>query len=303
LEHGEYEAACAKLAESQRLDPSSGTLLNVAKCHEKQGKLATAWADYLAAARLARTQGMTERAEEANRRAAELESNLSYLTIVVADPAPGLVIQRDKVTLESTTLGSRIPTDPGEHLLTVSAPGKESITLKVTIGAAKDAQTVTVPALRDSAPSSVVEPTKKTETAARDAGPPRATADEVRKAPLASTSSSRHTWAFVLGGVGIAGLGVGATFGFLARSSYDDAEKRCPSHRGCPEDALSARDDANVRANVANVAVGVGVVSLGVGTWLFFTSGSSKAEAKDRTVRVVPAVASRQAGLLIHGSF
>ena len=101
IEKGEVDAACEKFAESQRLDASSGTLLNLASCHEKQGKTATAWAEFLAAARLARTQGRPERSKEAESRAAALEPTLAYVRITMDDPVEGLTIHRDEVQLDA----------------------------------------------------------------------------------------------------------------------------------------------------------------------------------------------------------
>ena len=43
MQRQDYETACARFAESNRLDVAAGTLMNLATCEEKLGRVATAW--------------------------------------------------------------------------------------------------------------------------------------------------------------------------------------------------------------------------------------------------------------------
>ena len=71
---GKTAEACARFAESYTQEASSGTLLNLALCHQKEGKTATAWTEYRNAARLARSQGREDRANAAEEKVAAREN-------------------------------------------------------------------------------------------------------------------------------------------------------------------------------------------------------------------------------------
>ena len=86
---GNFKEACPKFAESQKLDPGGGTLINLAKCREAEGKLASAWAAYNEALSYSIKDGRKEREEQARARITALAPNLATLRIMV--PALSLI--------------------------------------------------------------------------------------------------------------------------------------------------------------------------------------------------------------------
>src|SRR5579871_2746595 len=49
VDRGDYATACPQFAESQRLDPAPGTLMNLADCEEHLGRVASAWEHFVQA--------------------------------------------------------------------------------------------------------------------------------------------------------------------------------------------------------------------------------------------------------------
>ena len=121
MDAGDYVHACPKLAESQRMDPGTGTLLNLGICYQKAGKTASAWGTFKEAAVLARRDNRADRVTYAQEQIALLEPGLSYLTVVVSDATKtiGLAVQVDGAALGEGAWGTAIPTDPGR---TISKP-------------------------------------------------------------------------------------------------------------------------------------------------------------------------------------
>ncbi len=250
LDAGRVAEACGKLAESQRIDARLGTLLNLATCHETLGKTASAWAAYNEAAAQAAATRQGERERFARGKLAELEAKLSKLTLVVAEPPPGLVVDLDGSELRAAALGTAIPVDPGPHVIEARAPGRVSWSIKVEAEPGPTEKRIDVPKLAPEAVASPVAP-------AQPAAPP-VSAREPSKARVAAGLG-----AFAAGS---AVLGAGVFFGLRTFALRDDAERDCVGDR-CTQAGLDRYDDARASATLSTIAIPLGVVLMAAGAY------------------------------------
>lgn len=147
MKAGQYANACPKLEAARKLFTSAGILLNLADCHEKIGRTASAWTEFGEAAAVAKRTNRDDDAEEATRRQAALEPSLPHLTIRVAHAVPGLGVKRDGAPIAPAAWGAALPVDPGAHEIRAEAAGFEPWTGSATVSTAGQVVTVDVPEL------------------------------------------------------------------------------------------------------------------------------------------------------------
>jgi len=290
FEQGKFAEACPRLAESQRLDPATGTLLALALCQEGLGKLASAWAAFTDVEGRSLREGREDRVKIAREHAAALKPRLSSLTLEVAAESAalaGLEVRVDGAAVGKGSFGIAVPVDGGEHRVEASAPGKAPFQTTVAVANESDAVRVSVPALAD-APAA--------EPALAPAAPP-ATSDT----GSAESGSGMRTAALVTAGAGVVALGVGSFLALSAKSDYDDAEADCNAGV-CPEEAYEASEDARSKGTVATVVFVVGGAALATGAVLWFLpppseSAPAAAGPRDLLVGLGPR------GLLLQGKF
>lgn len=262
LEQGAFSAACEKLEASNAIEPSAGTLLNLGSCRAKQGKTATSWANFVSAERLARRQNRADQALEAQRRADELEPQLSTLTLLAPEALPGLEVRRTGQLVPSASFGTAVPVDPGPTVIELSAPGYESARLQVTIGTSADHQTLELPQLQK-----IVEPDRSAS--------PLSSADSQSALGTGVHTDTSHVLPWTIGVLGGATLVAGGVLGALALSSNSKAIEACDQENNAAEcSATQARRDQQALAST--VCVGVGAVGVGIAAIWLLTAHSGR---------------------------
>jgi hypothetical protein len=283
IKRGKLAAGCDKLAASERLESSVGTLLNLGDCREKLGKHASAWAAFRKAEAMAKRSGTDDKRQaEAARRAAQLEPKLSNLVIEVPSGVAGLVVHRDGEVVDQAVWNTAMPVDPGTYTITAEAPGFVAWSALITVGAGATRQAVTVPAL------------ERVAVAAPPEGEP--------PAPRFITTRRTGTWStarkfsVVAGVLGAGAVGTGIYFGWRANDLQDRADRRCPLLVCNDAEGLRLNNDARTSALTANILYIAGGASLATAVVLWLAGAPEE-------IVVVPAVGDRQASISMTGRF
>jgi hypothetical protein len=262
VEAKRYAEACPKFAESQRLDPGTGTLLNLAACHEQQGKLASAWTEYSTVVTLAQRDNRPDRVAYAEERLKEIEPKLSRLTLELSSggDVSGLVIKLDGAVVGRPALGVAVPVDPGTHNVEAAAPGKRPWRTTVDVPAGPSTKSVVIPALVDAPDAPAAAAGAAPATVADDAG---------------DAGETQRIVAYTLGGAGVIGLGIGTAFGLSAISQNSESKDAGCEENVCTPAAAEIRKDAQAAGNASTVAFIAGGALLAAGVVVYLTAPSS----------------------------
>jgi hypothetical protein len=255
---GDLDQACAKFEASLQLLDQLGVRLNVADCHERQGRTATAWAEFSEAASQADRRG-DARGAFARQRAEALQPRLTRLVISVppANRPPGLVVRRDNVVVPSEAFGTPLPVDPGGHTVTAEATGNRPWSTRVD--AAKPGEVVAVEVPPWVAMAATVEPDPR---------------------------HQRQVWGIAVGAGGIGLLGVAVVLGLEARSKWGSVGAHCDANHLCDAQGVSINHRARLYGNAGTIVGSVGLAALIAGAALYVTAPAARSVLEHARVEV-----------------
>ena len=289
MEAKRYPEACKKFADSQKLDPGVGTLLNLGRCYKENGQTASAWSAYREAASQARAESQSDREDLAREEAAQLEPRLTKLVIEVSPPTAalsGLEIKRDGAAVPQGLWGVPAPVDPGVRTIDVTAPGKKPIHLEARTEGAGATSKIVIPPLEDGPP-----PLPVAATAGAAAAPP---ADQGAQ-PAGDPGKTQRIVGYVVGGTGIAATGVGIWFVLYARAQDQVGDKADEKER-----QERYHGDAKTSRTIGFISIGSGLALITGGIVLVATAPHA---AEKASLTLVPEVGENRAGLHLFGRF
>ena len=299
---GNLAEACPKFADSQRLDPSASTLLNLASCWEKLGRTATAWATYKEAESAANAVKRDEYVTVAQRHAEALAPKLSRLTITVTQPIAGMSLTRDGEHVAAAQWGVPIPVDRGQHTVEASAPGFKRWAAHVDVAQEAAQVGVTVPPL-EALPAEPIPPAPAASSTSNPLPAPNA-ATQASPEPPPSVASPQRTVGLVVAGAGVVGLGVSGALALVANGKNQDSKKYCfqsDQTRCFDPQGVSLRNDALTLGDGATVAFAIGAAAVATGAVIWLTARRPSEARADAAVHL--ALGARPGGAFLEGTW
>jgi hypothetical protein len=203
-----------------------------------------------------------------------LKARVGLLDLTISNAPPGTKLSVAGRDIGLDALDRPLVLAPGTIAIVAAPPDRPEISREVEIAAGKSSSLVIdlTPGAPESAP--VVLPTKSD----TPPEPARVSLDTSSPTPL-------RTWAYVAGGVGIAGLATFGIFGALNNAKFNALESDCQDGH-CPPDRGGDIDAGQSYQTIANVGLAVGILGLGTGAVLFVLSSSSDKRESARSTFV-----------------
>lgn len=177
----------------------------------------------------------------------QLEQDLPTVAVRVIDEAGqdrfDVEVYVDDVLLTSTLDGTSYEADPGRRTFRFVVPGRDPIVRQVVIRQGQKNQAVEIRL----GPAASMPETKPKPAHA----PPRAAE------PAKEGHEEALVWPFVLGGIGLAAVGVGAAFVGVSFRDTNDLEACAPT---CADDVI---DPVRRRMVIGDVLIGIGGAAIG----------------------------------------
>jgi hypothetical protein len=249
---GKYPEACAKLEDSEGLDPGIGTEFNLARCYDLAGRLASARTMYMRVIAETHAAGESEREGVAKDLETALEPRVPHLRIAVPSPQQSIEIRLDGLLIPPADWSTALPVDGGSHEVTATAP--LSLPWKTVVLVAQEGET------RDVSVPPLVAKAAMTATPAPVAAPRPADTSPGRAQKIS---------AIAIGALGLVSAGFGTYFGAHAASLASQANPLCTSS-GCDPTGYGLRGDSRSSGDASTVSfVGAGVLLAAAGVlWL-----------------------------------
>lgn len=295
-DQGKLTDACLKLEESLHLYSSLNTEYHLADCHERAGKLASAWSEFKDVAAKASAAGESAKGTKARERADRLAPKVPHLTLAIAVESTGMEVKRDGVVVEKGLWGVPLPIDPGTYAIEASAPGKITWRTKIEVHGDGANEHLEVPPLADDPMAQKWREGSSSASTFASVGNLEDGAVGDRGYVTSTPGATQRAFGVFVGALGVVGLGVGGALALSAKKTFDGAS--CVGDR-CDAFGAEARENARNRSDVAKVVFVVSAVAIVGGGVLWLTAPSSS----ERKGGVKLATGVSLGGVLLAGSF
>jgi hypothetical protein len=232
-------------------------------------------------------------AEVAMTERSELERKIGFLTVLVEHAPQGATLTVGAAAVSSDSWGKPVPVTPGSVDIVLTAGGAEvarksmQVSAGETAAASIDGKAPEPPPAETKPPPVATAPTTPQDRL--EVPPPSdaeiAAARRPPPPPPPSGATKLRPFAYIAGGVGLAGIATFAIFGSMSHSAFNDLQSTC--HGVCPPGHESQISSGRTEQTVANIGLVVGAVGVAAGVALFIISMPRSAQPSGPSTALV----------------